>query len=94
MKTAQNMKEELNKDMEKPQEKNQTETLEIRSSLNQIKNTGESHSSRLEQVQDRTSGLKDKLDIQEKTEEFLDKRLKTCERNAQELSDSKKRPNL
>jgi hypothetical protein len=43
------MKEEFNKDMENLIKKNQTETLEIKISLNQIKNTRESYSSRLEQ---------------------------------------------
>jgi hypothetical protein len=55
--------------------KNQTETLETKTSLSQIKNTVESHSSRLEQVEDRISGLKDKIYIKEKTEEYLEKRL-------------------
>jgi septation ring formation regulator EzrA len=54
----------------------------------------ESHSSRLEQVEDRTSELKDKVEIKEKTEEILVKQLKSCERNMQELSDSIKRPHL
>jgi hypothetical protein len=36
------MKEEFNKDMENLRKKNQTESPEIQSSLNQIKNTGES----------------------------------------------------
>jgi hypothetical protein len=49
-KIAQGMKEELNKDMESHGKKNQTEILEIKISLNQMKNTIESHSSRLEQV--------------------------------------------
>jgi hypothetical protein len=40
--------------------------LEIKISLNQIKNTEESHSSKLEQVKDRISVLKDKIDIKEK----------------------------
>jgi hypothetical protein len=40
--------------------------LEIKCYLNQIKNTGESHSSRLEQVEDRISGLEDKIGIEEK----------------------------
>jgi chromosome segregation ATPase len=53
-----------------------------------------SHSSRLEQVEDRISELKDKIEIKEKTEEILVKQLKSCERNMQELSDSIKRPNL
>jgi hypothetical protein len=41
-------------------------------------------------VEDRISGLEDKIDIKEKIEESLDKR----ERNTQELSNSIKRPNL
>jgi hypothetical protein len=36
--------------------------MEIKSSLNQIKNTGESHSSRLEQAEDTISGPEDKKD--------------------------------
>jgi DNA mismatch repair ATPase MutS len=35
-------------------------------SLNQTKNTVESHSSRLEQVEYRISGLEDKIDMKEK----------------------------
>jgi hypothetical protein len=85
------MKEKFNKDMENLRKKNQTEMLEIKSSLNLIKNTEESHSSRLEQVEDR---LEDKIDIKGKIEELLDKKFKRCERNMQELSDSIKRPNL
>jgi hypothetical protein len=42
------MKEELNKDIENLRKKNQIETLEIKISLNQIKNTGETHSNRVE----------------------------------------------
>jgi chromosome segregation ATPase len=104
------VKQEFNKDMENLKKKNQIETLEIKSSLNQIKkykgeyhhhqkkkknqkNTGESPSSRLTQVEDRISEIKDKIDIKEKTE-LLDKRLKSCKRNTQELSDSIKRPKL
>jgi chromosome segregation ATPase len=45
-------------------------------------------------VEDRISELKNKIDSKEKTEEFLDKRLKSCERNMQEISNSIKRPNL
>jgi chromosome segregation ATPase len=74
--------------------KNQTEILEIKSSLNQIKNTVKSHFSAPEQVEERISGLKDKIDIKEKTEEFIDKRLKSCKRKAEELFNSLKRPNL
>jgi hypothetical protein len=39
---------------------NQVETLEIKSSSSQIKNAVESHSRRLEQVEDKTLGLEDK----------------------------------
>jgi chromosome segregation ATPase len=84
--TAQDMKEELNKDMENLRKKNQTKILEIKISLNQIKIIVESHSCRLDRVEDRISEPKDKIDIKEKTEESLDKRLKSC--------DSIKRPNL
>jgi chromosome segregation ATPase len=57
-------------------------------------NTVEGHSSSLEQVEDKISELKDKIEIKETTEELLVKQLKTCERNMQELTDSSKRPNL
>jgi chromosome segregation ATPase len=70
--------------MENFRKKNQTET----------QNTVEGHSSRLEQVEDRISGLKNKIEIKGKTEELLVKQLKTCERNIQELMNSIKRPNL
>jgi TolA-binding protein len=59
--------------------KNQTET----------QNTVEGHSSKLEQVEDRISELKDKLEIKEKTEEMVVKQLKNFERNMQELTKSK-----
>jgi hypothetical protein len=52
----------------------------------------ESYSGRLEKVGDRLSGLKDKIDIKEKIEKLLDKRLKYCERNMQELNNCIKRP--
>jgi chromosome segregation ATPase len=74
----------VNKDMENLRKKYQTET----------QNIAEGHSSRLEQVEDRTSELKYKIEIKEKTEEMLVKQLKSCERNMQELTDSIKRPNL
>jgi chromosome segregation ATPase len=54
----------------------------------------ESHSSRLEQVEDRISVLEDKMEIKRKNEKLLVKQLKTCERNMQELTDCIKRPNL
>jgi chromosome segregation ATPase len=88
------MKELLNKHMENLRKKDQREFLEIKSPFNQIKNTGEGYSSKLEQVEDRISGHKDKINIKLKTEELLDKPLKSCERNIQELSNSIKRTNL
>jgi hypothetical protein len=48
--------------------KNQTEPLEIKSSLSQIRNAVESHSRRLEQVEDRISGHEDKINIKEKNQ--------------------------
>jgi hypothetical protein len=54
----------------------------------------EGHSSGLEQVEDRISEFKDEIEIKEKTEKILVKQLKSCERYMQELSYSKKRPNL
>jgi hypothetical protein len=51
-----NIKEELTKDMEKPRKKYQRET----------KNRVKGHSSRLEQVEDRISEFKDKIEIKEK----------------------------
>jgi hypothetical protein len=53
-----------------------------RKSLYAKKNTVEDHSSRLEQVEDRISELKDKIEIKEKTEEILVKHLKSYERNS------------
>jgi cob(I)alamin adenosyltransferase len=87
------VKEEFNKDMQNLRRKNQTETLEINGFLNQIKkNTGESHSSRLEQVENRISGLKGKINIKEKNRRIFRQKIQTCERNMQELRDSIKRP--
>jgi hypothetical protein len=54
----------------------------------------EGHSSGLEQIGDRLSELKDKIEIKEKTEEILVKELKSCEKTMQELSNTFKRPNL
>jgi hypothetical protein len=67
-KTTQDMKEEFSNNVENTTKMNQTEILEIKSSLNQIKNREKSHFSRLEEVKNRISGLKDKIDIKEKTE--------------------------
>jgi hypothetical protein len=44
------------------------ESLKIKSSLGQIRNTVESYDSRLEQEEHRISGLKDNVDIIRKTD--------------------------
>jgi hypothetical protein len=51
--TTQNIKEELNKQVENLRKKNQTEILKIKRPFSQIKNTVEDNSRRLEQVEDR-----------------------------------------
>jgi chromosome segregation ATPase len=73
-----NSKEKVTQVTENLRKKNQAES----------QNTVESHSSRLEHVEDRISELKDKTEIKEKTEEMLVRQLKGCERNMQELTDS------
>jgi hypothetical protein len=80
--------------MWKTSEKNQSQILEILCPFNQIKNTMEDHSSRLEQGEGRILEFEDKIEIKEKTEEILVKQLKICNRNMQELSNFIKRPNL
>jgi hypothetical protein len=53
--TTQNLKKELNKDIENLRKKNQTEILEVKSLLSQTKNTVKGHSSRVKQVEDSMS---------------------------------------
>jgi chromosome segregation ATPase len=60
-----NTKKEVTHDMLNLTKKNETET----------QNTMEGHSSRLEQLEDRISELKDKIEIHRKTEELLVKQL-------------------
>jgi chromosome segregation ATPase len=79
-----NIKEEVTHDIENLRTKNETE----------IQNTMEGHSSRLEQAEDRISEYEDEMEIEGKTEELLDKQLKTCEKNMQKFTDSIKRTNL
>jgi hypothetical protein len=63
--TPQNIKEQLNKDMENLRKKTQTEVLEIKIPLVKQKHSGR-HSSRLKQVEDRISELEGKMEIKEK----------------------------
>jgi chromosome segregation ATPase len=80
--------------MENLRKKNQTEIVEIKICFIQTKNTVEGHSSRLEQVEDIISELKDEIENKEKTEEMLVKQHKSCGWNMQELSNSIKIPTL
>jgi hypothetical protein len=84
------MKEDLTRYV-KSQKK--AEILEINSSLSQIKNTVESNSSSLEQVEDRIKRLEGKIDIKERTYNSLDKGLKGYKWNMQKLCDAIQRPN-
>jgi hypothetical protein len=59
------MKEELNEDMENLRKRTE-QNPGNKKFLNQIKNTVESYSNILEQVEGRISGLEDKTDIKEK----------------------------
>jgi hypothetical protein len=76
------IKEEVTNDMESLRKKKETET----------QNTVEGHSIRLDHLEDRVSELKDKIEIQGKTEELLVKQL--YKGKMQEFTDSIKRPNL
>jgi chromosome segregation ATPase len=89
--TAQEIKEEFNKDMQNLRKKSDRNPGNKISFNQKKKNTVKSHSSKLERVEDRISGIKDKIDIKQETEEFLDKTIKSHERNTQDLSDSIKR---
>jgi hypothetical protein len=60
------VKEEPNKNMESLKKKVSNRNPGNNSSLCQIKNTVKCHFSRLEQVEDRISGLERKMDIKEK----------------------------
>jgi hypothetical protein len=56
------MKGELNKDRNSQKKKNPNGNSGNKNSISPIKDTLESHSSRLKQVENRSSGLKDKVD--------------------------------
>jgi hypothetical protein len=70
------------------------EILKKKKNETEIQNKMESHSSRIEETEDRISELEDEMAIKGKTEELLVKQFKTCEKKMQELTDSIKRPNL
>jgi hypothetical protein len=92
-KTTQDMKERFQRYGKTSEKKNQMEILEMKIPFSQINNTVEGHSSRLEQVEDRISGLEDKMDTKEKTEHLV-KQLSSCERKMQEQRNFIKRSNL
>jgi hypothetical protein len=64
--SIQNIKEEFNKYMENLRKKNGTEIWKSKLPLLKQRNTIEGHSSPLEQVEDRISELKNKIEIKEK----------------------------
>ena len=58
------MRPEFNKDIE-ALKRNQTEMkMELKSPVNQLENSRESPTSRMNKTDDRTSGLKDKIEVQ------------------------------
>jgi predicted transcriptional regulator len=72
--------------MESIQKKKKTETLEAKSFLSQIKNTFEIHYTKLEQVEDRISGLEDKIDVKgKKARRIFRKKLKSYKKYARIL---------
>jgi hypothetical protein len=70
------MKKEFNNNMESLKKRELNRNPGNKKSIKSIKNTIESHSSRLEQVEDRITGFEDKIVIKEKVEKFLDKNTK------------------
>jgi septal ring factor EnvC (AmiA/AmiB activator) len=78
------IKGEVMQYMENLSKKNQTDTP----------NTVGVYSSRLEQLDDKISEIKDKIEIKGKAKDILAKQLKSCESNMQEFSNSIKRPNM
>jgi hypothetical protein len=61
----------LNKDLENLRRNNQTEILKVKSPYSQTKNTVEGHASRLEQVENKISELKNKIELKEKNRRNL-----------------------
>jgi hypothetical protein len=61
----------LSKDNENPRKKNHTEIWEIKSSFSQKTNAVQGHCTRLEQVEDKLSELKGKIEIKEKNRRNL-----------------------
>jgi chromosome segregation ATPase len=66
--------------MENLRKKNETE----------IQNKIESHSSRIEQTEDRISEVENEMAIKGKTEDLVVTQLKTCEKKMQKLTNSTK----
>jgi hypothetical protein len=65
------MKEEFTKDIEILRKINKTQILEIKMSLRQIKNNIEHQYGRQEQLEDRISGLKNKICVKEQNRRIL-----------------------
>jgi hypothetical protein len=87
------MKKEFNNNMESLKKRELNRNPGNKKSIKSIKNTIESHSSRLEQVEDRITGFEDKIVIKEKVEKFLDKNTKELRKDYEKLC-SVEGPNL
>uniref|UniRef100_A0A8D2DI61 L1 transposable element RRM domain-containing protein n=1 Tax=Sciurus vulgaris TaxID=55149 RepID=A0A8D2DI61_SCIVU len=68
--------------------------LDMKETINQIKNSIESISSRIEHLEDRTSDIEDKIFNLENEVDQTEKMVRNHEQNLQELWDIMKRPNL
>jgi uncharacterized coiled-coil protein SlyX len=89
-KAIQNMKEEINKDME-TLKNNQSE---INSSISPQKTSIESFINRVEQVENRVSGTEDKVVELHQTVKEHEKMVRKCQWKMQEVWDTIKRSNL
>jgi chromosome segregation ATPase len=77
--------------VENLRQNNQTEIPEIKSPINQTKNTGRGHSSRLEQVEDRISEFKDKIEIKEKNRKILNQKTSRAVKGIRKNSETPKK---
>ena len=66
----------------------------MKETINQIKNSIENNASRLDHLEDRTSGNEDNTYNFEKNVDHRDKMLRNHKQNFQKLWDKMKRPNL
>uniref|UniRef100_A0A8C5ZK79 L1 transposable element RRM domain-containing protein n=2 Tax=Marmota marmota marmota TaxID=9994 RepID=A0A8C5ZK79_MARMA len=92
-KQIQEAKDQLYREIEVIKNK-QTEILEMQEAINQLKNSIENTTSRVEHLEDRTSDNEDKVFQLEKNIDSSARLLRNHEQNIQEIWDNIKRPNL